>query len=298
LTLASIAIAATAETPPGASPSAAMSATHEAQPAGVMKENSFTPEQRLAIVEIVRNALRDDPSILREAIATLRTSEQRNREMAMQAAVAANADALFRDQADPVKGNARGSIVLVEFFDARCGYCKRVQPVIEQFLERNKDVRLVLKDLPVLGPNSEMASRALLAAQRQGKYEPLQAALLAVRGDLAEPVVQREAERVGIDWSQLQRDMQDPAIVARIQRNLQMANALQINGTPALVIGERVVVGAFDITRLEALVAEHREAQATNAAAENKTAAEKNTAAEKKTAAEKDTAVEKKTASR
>jgi protein-disulfide isomerase len=218
----------------------------------------FTPEQRREIVDVLREALRQDPSILRDALMALEQAETRDRASAQRAAIAENAEALFRSAEDPVKGNPQGTVTLVEFFDSRCGYCKQMEPAVEQLLRRQKDVRLVLKDLPILGPNSLLASRALLAAQRQGKYAELHEALLKLREEPAEPVLKREAEKLGLDWARLRREMDDPAIARRLEANTRLAGALQIQGTPALVIGETLVPGAVDLATLERLVSEAR----------------------------------------
>jgi protein-disulfide isomerase len=210
------------------------------------------------VLGILRDALRQDPSILRDALAALEASEVQAREGAARGAIAANAEALFRDPADPAKGNPQGAVTIVEFFDARCGYCKQMQPAMEQLLRRQPDVRLVLKDLPILGPNSLLASRALLAAQSQGKYVPLQDALMRLREEPAEPVLRREAEKLGLDWARLRREMDDPAIQRRIEANGRLALALRIEGTPAMVIGEQLVPGAVDLATLERLVADAR----------------------------------------
>ena len=220
---------------------------------------SFSSDQRQEIVGILRDALKQDPAILREALLAMEAAEVREREGAARAAITANAPALFRDPADPVRGNPQGTVTLVEFFDARCGYCKQLQPTIDQLLLRQRDVRLVLKDMPILGPNSVLASRALLAAQRQGKYAELYDALLKLRDDPAEPVLRREAERVGLDWARLRRDMDDAGVQGRIAANLRLAQALRIEGTPALVIGDTLIPGAIDLATLERLVAEARQ---------------------------------------
>jgi protein-disulfide isomerase len=219
---------------------------------------ALTPEQRQEVIGILRDALRDDPSILREAFEALQRAELREREGAARAAIAQHADALFRDPADPVRGNPAGAVTVVEFFDARCGYCKQLHPTMDQLVRRHGDLRVVLKDLPVLGPNSVLASRALLAAQRQGKYGPLHDALLRLREEPTEPVLRREAERVGLDWGRLRREMDDPAIARRLEANMRLASALRIEGTPALVIGETLVPGAVDLATLDRLVAEAR----------------------------------------
>lgn len=222
----------------------------------------FTDAQRAEIVGILRDALRSDPSILREALEGLELAERREREGAGRAAIAANAEALFRDPADPAIGNPQGAVTVVEFFDPRCGYCKRMIPVVEELLRRQRDVRWVMKDFPILGPTSVLASRALLAAQKQGKYAELHDAVMKLREEPAEPVLKREAERAGLDWARLKRDMDDPAVQRRLDANGRLAQALQIQGTPAMVVGGTLVPGAVDLATLERLVAEARAAAA------------------------------------
>ncbi|MGG5810066.1 DsbA family protein [Falsiroseomonas sp. CW058] len=226
--------------------------------AGPALAQGFTAEQRAEIVRILRDALRQDPAILREALQGLEEADQRDRAEARRAAIAQQGDALFRDAADPVKGNPRGDVTIVEFFDARCGYCKQMHPAMEALLRRDANVRVVLKDLPILGPASVVAARALLASHRQGRYPAFQDALMALRVEPTEAVLRQQAERIGLDWARLRRDMDDPALQRRIEANLRLAQALGIEGTPALVIGETLVPGAVDLPALERLVAEAR----------------------------------------
>ncbi len=218
----------------------------------------LTAEQRAEVLQILRQALREDPSILRDALAGMEEAERRDRTAAQRAALAQQREALFGDAADPVKGNPRGDVTIVEFFDARCGFCKQMHPAMEALLARDRNVRVVMKDLPILGPPSVMASRALLAAQRQGKYAALYDALMTLRGEVTEPVLRQQAERAGLDWARLRRDMDDPAIQRRIDANLRLAQTLGIEGTPALVVGQTLVPGAVDLPALERLVAEAR----------------------------------------
>jgi protein-disulfide isomerase len=207
---------------------------------------------------ILGDALRQNPQILRDAFEALQALEVQNREAAARDAIAQNREALFRDPADPVRGNPNGTVTLVEFFDVRCPYCKQLHGAMAELVQRNPDVRVVLKDLPVLGPNSLAAARALLAAQRQGRYGPLHDALMKLREDLTEPVLRREAERVGIDWARLRRDMDDPATAERIGRNRRLAEALRIEGTPAILAGDTLLPGAVDRATLERLVEAER----------------------------------------
>lgn len=225
----------------------------------------LTEAQRAEVVEVLRRALRDDPSILRDAIVALQEAEDRDRSTAGRAAIVGQAEALFADAADPTRGNPRGDVTIVEFFDARCGFCKQLHPSLEALLRRDGNIRVVMKDLPVLGPNSMLAARALLAAHRQGRYAALQDALLTLRGEPTEQVLQDLARRIGLDWARLRREMDDPAIARRIESNTRLAQSLGIQGTPALIVagpggpGAAVLVpGAVDLQQLERLVAEAR----------------------------------------
>ncbi|MDQ1080157.1 protein-disulfide isomerase [Pseudoroseomonas cervicalis] len=234
-----------------------------AQPAGPANApanaGALSPQQREEVVQILRDSLTRDPSILRDALAALQQAEQQGRADAQTAAIRANQAALLRDAADPAKGNPRGELTIVEFFDPRCGYCKALHPTMAALLAADRNLRVVLKDLPILGPASVTASRALLAAQRQGKYAEYQDALMRLRGEPTEAALQAEAQKLGLDWARLRRDMEDPAITERLQRNLALARALSIEGTPALVIGDTLVPGAVDLPTLQRLVAEARQ---------------------------------------
>jgi protein-disulfide isomerase len=225
---------------------------------GAASAQSLSPQQRAEVVEVLREALKRDPTILRDAVAAMQQAQQQDRSVSQRGAIATHREALLHDVSDPVKGNPRGDVTIVEFFDVRCGYCKVLHPTMESLLRADGGVRLVLKDLPVLGAASVTASRALLAAQRQNKYLPLQDALMRLRGEPTEAVLQAEAERVGLDWARMQRDMADPTIESRLQGNLDLARALSIEGTPALVIGDTLVPGAVDLATLRKLVAEAR----------------------------------------
>jgi protein-disulfide isomerase len=219
---------------------------------------ALTEAQRQEVVEVVRQALRQDPSILRDALAAMQEAQQQARESTRASAIAAQAGALLRDPADPVKGNPRGDVTLVEFFDARCGYCKVLHPTMEALLQADPNIRVVMKDLPILGPASVVASRVLLAAQRQGQYLSLQAALMRLRVEPTEAVLKAEAEKLGLDWARIQREMNEPDIQRRLEGNLALARALSIEGTPALVIGTTLVPGAVDLATLQQLVADAR----------------------------------------
>jgi protein-disulfide isomerase len=219
--------------------------------------DSFTPAQRAEIIAIMRDALKRDPSILRDAVAALQADDGARQEAESHAALAAHRDALVTP-ADPVAGNPHGDVTIVEFFDTRCPYCRRMEPAVETFLAQDHDVKLVYKDLPILGPASVLGAKALLAAQRQGAYDKLREAVMQLPPDTTSAMIQAAAEKLGLDWPKLSRDMDAPLVQQQIDANLKLAQALDIEGTPALVIGDTMVPGAMDLAELKKAVAAAR----------------------------------------
>ena len=217
----------------------------------------FTPAQRADIVAIVRQALKQDPSILRDAVTALQAEEGERSQAASRAAIASAGGKLV-NAADPVAGDPKGDVTIVEFFDTRCPYCRPMEPVMGRFLAQDKRVRLVYKDLPILGPASLMGSKALLAAQKQGAYEPMRDAVMRLPPDTTMAQLESTARGLGLDWPRMQRDMEDPATQNRLQQNLALAHTLGIQGTPALVVGGDLIPGAVDMAELQKVVADAR----------------------------------------
>ena len=221
--------------------------------------DGFTPAQRAEVVAIMRDALRTDPSILRDAVLAMQQAEAQGQERESAAALARIGPRLH-DKADPVEGNPNGDVTVVEFFDTRCPYCKRMLPVIAELVRQDPRVRVELKDMPILGPASLLESRALLAAQRQGGYLKLRDAVMGAGGN-APPTVEglrATAERLGLDGAQLVRDMDDPAIRARLAATVALGQEIGIQGTPAMVIGTTVLAGATDVAGLQEAIAAAR----------------------------------------
>jgi protein-disulfide isomerase len=226
-------------------------------PLATQAADSFTPAQRNEIVRILREALVKDPSILRDAVEALQASEKGQEEASARASLTANRDQLV-DPADPVAGNPGGNVTIVEFFDVRCPYCKRLELPMAELLKQDSKIKLVYKDLPVLGPASMMGAKALLAAQKQGRYEPLRDALMHTDIPITKDSLRAEAERLGLDWPKMNQEMDAPDVDARIQQNLKLASALGIQGTPAMVIGDTLIPGAIDLPELKRVVADAR----------------------------------------
>jgi protein-disulfide isomerase len=219
----------------------------------------FSDAQRAEIIAIMRDALKRDPSILRDAVVALQNDDGEREKTASRAAVVAARDGMVNPN-DPVAGNPRGSVTIVEFFDVRCPYCRKLEPEMEALLTSEPDVRLVYKDLPILGPASVVASKALLAAHKQGAYEKLRDVAMRMPPDITRAAIETEARKLGLDSARLMHDMDDASIQAQIETNLRLSQRLGIQGTPAMVIGDELLPGAVNATELKRAVQDARAA--------------------------------------
>jgi protein-disulfide isomerase len=165
------------------------------------------------------------------------------------------------DPDSPVGGNPDGDVTLVEFADYNCAYCRRIAPTLVEAEAADPQLRIVYKEIPILGSDSVFAAKAALAARQQGKYVDFHRALMNVRGVAAEGLVFAMATKVGLDVEKLKTDMEAPQIEAAIDRNIALARALGINGTPSFVIGDQIVSGAIDLEAMQRLIARAREQQ-------------------------------------
>jgi protein-disulfide isomerase len=206
----------------------------------------------------VRAYLLGNPEIIAEAMQKLEARQQAAEQSEVKGVLKARSDEIFRDPASPVGGNPEGDVNLVEFFDYNCPYCRQVAPDMMKAEANDPKLRIVYKEFPILGPNSRFAAKAALAAHRQGKYVAFHQALMQAKGMVDEARVLAVAATVGLDAERLKSDMEDPAIQAAIDRNLELARAFRIDGTPGFVIGERTVRGAIDLDTMEGLIREAR----------------------------------------
>jgi protein-disulfide isomerase len=227
-------------------------------PLGAPAAESPEAARRQEIEMVVREYLRAHPEVVAEALQEMERREQEAQRKRAAEAVRAHLAELTQDPGSPVGGNPQGAVTIVEFFDYQCGYCKGEEIELKKLLQADPDIRLVYKDLPILGPVSLFASRAALAAQKQGKHGPFHDALMAATGNLTEQRVLQLAARVGLDAARLEKDMADPAVEEILARNTHLMEALGIRGTPALVIGTELVPGAADLDALKRLVAQAR----------------------------------------
>lgn len=207
----------------------------------------------------VRDFLMGHPEVIMQSVNQLQAHQRANEETDVQTILKSRADEVFRDPASPTSGNPNGDVTLVEFFDYNCPYCRQMTPIMIQAETADPQLRVVYKEFPILGPNSTFAAKAALAAHKQGKYVAFHRALYQVRGTVNPSKVVEVATAVGLDVERLKTDMEDSAIQAAIDKNLALAQALRINGTPGFVAGDQILRGAVDLKALQAFIREASE---------------------------------------
>lgn len=228
-------------------------------PATATDLNDLSDAERAAFRAEVRAYLLDNPEILMEAYAVL---ESRSADAEMERdlmAIAANADALFGSAFDVVLGNPEGDVTIVEFMDYRCGFCRRAHPEVMDLLEFDGNIRLVVKEFPILGEQSVLASRFAIAtriAHGDAAYFDLHDALMRMRGDVSEAALVALADGLGHDSRAILAAMADPVVEATIAYNYALAQRMSISGTPSFIFGDQLVRrGYLPLADMQNLVA-------------------------------------------
>ena len=219
------------------------------------------PQWQQAVDKAIESYILSHPEVIEKTLQALETKRQAEEQQRVKAVIAARQRELLNDASSPVSGNLKGDITVVEFFDYRCGFCKRVAGAVTQLQKDDPQVRVVYKDFPILGEASELAAKAALASKAQGRHQTFHEALLAAKGDVTMDQVLHIASEVGLDPKRLETDMENPEWVTVIERNRALARDLGIGGTPAFVIGNEFVPGMMDLNAMKELVARVRNAK-------------------------------------
>ena len=221
------------------------------------RADEFTPAQKQELGAFIRDYLVNNPDVLREAIEALDKHDKATAEAERQKAVASQSGPLFSSKYQATIGNPKATATLVEFFDYNCHYCKGALPDVTKLIKDDSNLKLVLKDFPVLGPGSVEAAKVASAARNQlpgDKFWAFHTKLLATRGPVGKAEALAVAKELGLDMDMLAKDMESPGIKAGLDETMQLADALQINGTPTFVVGQDVVVGAVGYNQLKGKV--------------------------------------------
>ncbi|MGQ3486372.1 DsbA family protein [Roseovarius pacificus] len=232
-----------------------------AMPAQALDLTSMTDAEREAFHAEIRNYLMENPQVIMEAVAVL---EQRQQEQQAQddiALVKDNSEALFNDASSWVGGNPEGDITLVEFLDYRCGYCKRAFPEVESLVETDGNIRVVVKEFPILGEQSLLAAQfAIATLQTAGDeaYKQVHDALMTFNGDISEPALRRLAEGFGIDADAIMAHMDSDEVARVIAANHALGQRMNITGTPTFVMDEQMLRGYVPLDVMQQIAAEVR----------------------------------------
>ena len=208
--------------------------------------DAMTDAERAAFQAEVRAYILENPEIIRDAIGILQQREQQQQVLNDVELARANADALFNDGHSFVGGNPQGDITIVEFMDYRCGFCRRAAPELAELMEADDNIRLVVKEFPILGEASTMSSRFALAGrlvEGDAAYDALHEALTVLRPEPSEAILVTLADDLGLDGAAIWAEMENPEVTAVIEANYELARAMQISGTPTFVFGDQLVRG-------------------------------------------------------
>jgi len=223
-------------------------------PVAPVAADEFTPAQKQELGDFIRDYLVSHPEVLRDAIVALDKHDKEVARAEREKAVSDRAGPLFSSPFQANVGNPNGGATLVEFFDYNCHFCKGALPDIAKLMKDDPNLKVVLKDFPVLGPGSVEAARVASAARNQlpgDRFWDFHARLLGSHGPVGKAEALAIAKEMGLDMDRLAKDMQDPQIDSGLQEIMTMADSLQINGTPSFVVGQEVVVGAVGYDQLK-----------------------------------------------
>lgn len=221
------------------------------------KSSLFSAEQQKEIGRLVREYLLANPEVLVEVSAELEKRRKVEEEAARGQILSQQKDRIFRSPHDFALGDENAKITVVEFFDYNCGWCKRALTEINKFTEKDPNVRIVMKEFPIFGENSQFAAKAALASKKQGKYWEFHQALMKQRQVTRENTLDI-AKSVGIDVEALTREMENPLYDRVIDENSQIAQALGMQGTPGFIVDSRVNYGYLPANELHEIVADIR----------------------------------------
>jgi protein-disulfide isomerase len=217
----------------------------------LMADDVSTVSSRADIEKIVREYILQHPEVLLESVQSHRDRERVEAQASSKDAIAANRRELFDNTSSPAAGTPAAEVTVVQFFDYKCGYCRRVAPTVSKLLESHKNVRVIFKELPILGPESQIAARAALAAAQQDAYVAFHRELMNWNGPVTPEAIEDIGRKLGLDVARLKADMHSKEIDLALAQNGNLANAIGVQSTPAFVIGGELISGAMDLTAFE-----------------------------------------------
>lgn len=224
-------------------------------------QEAMTDAERTAFRAEVKAYLLENPEVLIEAMDVLQARQQADAQANEKLLVENNRDAIFNDSASWVGGNPDGDVTVVEFLDYRCGYCRKAWQEVDELVKSDGNIRIVMKEFPILGEQSVISSRfAIAVLQLHGNEAYINAhdALISLRADANDESLERLAGDLGHDWAELQARMNAPEVTAVIEANHALAQKLDISGTPTFVVDGTMVRGYLPLDGMREIIAQER----------------------------------------
>ncbi len=231
-------------------------------PAQALELDAMSDAERAAFQAEVRAYILENPEVIRDAIVVLQEREGQAEALRDVALAQANADTLFRDGHSFVGGNPEGDITVVEFMDYQCGFCKRALPEVQALLNTDSNIRYIIKEFPILGETSVLASRYAIAVKQVGGddvYKDIHNTLMEFQGDITPTALSRLSEAYALDHDAITVAMDSDEVTEIITQNRALANQLQITGTPTFVIEDQMLRGYVPSDQMLQIVAELRD---------------------------------------
>lgn len=218
-------------------------------------------EDRDALHAEIREYLLENPEVIVEAMQVLEERRAAQEAVNDKQLVQDYAALLFEDPNSWAGGNLDGDVTLVEFIDYRCGYCKRAHPEVRELIESDGNIKIIRKEFPILGEQSVLASRFAIAVLQEAgddAYATVSDALMALRGDITEDVLEDMAQENGLDWAALSEKMESSDVTRVLSDNHTLAQQMRINGTPAFVLEDELLRGYVPLDAMRAIVSSKR----------------------------------------
>lgn len=232
-----------------------------AAPVHAFDITAMNEQERKIFREEVRAYLMDNPQVILDSVNQMEAQQQEQQAEDDLSLVAANAEALFEDGYSWVGGNPEGNITVVEFLDYRCGYCRKAHDEVAELLAKDGNIRLVVKELPILGEASTVSSRFAVASKQIGgdeAYKAVHDALMSFGGEPSEAALKRLANGLGFDGDAIIAHMSSDDVTKEISETRALAQRLQIRGTPTFVMGGQLVRGYVPLDAMQQIVNEER----------------------------------------
>ena len=227
-------------------------------PIGSRADEPLTQAQTDQVNKLIHDYFMNNPKALIDAIEHAEASMKQDEQSQAVAALQSHREELEQDPTSPVLGNPKGDVTIVEFFDYRCPYCKVTAPTLQTLVGQDPKIRLVMKEFPILGKESVFASRIALVVKKHGKYAEFHQAMFALKTKVDDAQTLEVVKSLGLDPVQIQKEADGSDIDAIIKHNYDLAKELNLNGTPAFVIGDTLLPGAVELKDFQDAVATAR----------------------------------------